>query len=65
MAFGIICDKCGDICSVSEGGKIKAYEIQIDSIHYIDNSRTRERKDLHLCCDCKQEFEKFLQKKGK
>lgn len=63
MAFGIICDKCGEICRW-EGGKIKAYEMQIDAIMGIDSSRERVKRDIHLCCDCKQKLDKFLQERG-
>ena len=62
MAFGIICDRCGEICH-GEDGDTKAYEIQIDAIKGVDSSRKRIQRDIHLCCDCRQDLNKFLNNK--
>ena len=57
MAFGIICDRCGEICNFKKGES--AYELRLYKASDIQHS-SLTKSDVYLCYECKKKLDQFL-----
>lgn len=57
MAFGIICDRCGQVCDFKNGDV--AYEVRLYKTKDIQHS-TLDKANVFVCLNCQIKLNKFL-----